>query len=393
MSFINEISTLIKKNMRDYGMYLALAVIIGFFTIKTDGLFLVSRNVSNWINQTGYVAALAVGMTLVLIIREIDISVGYLCGFIGAVAAIALTKWKLDWGTSIAISLLVGLLVGMLYGFLIGRLHVPSFVVTLAGMLVFRGLMLYVTEGTGTIIVSNDKFNALSNGFIPDLGMVGKFHLLTLIIGCIGIICFIFLQINARNNQKKYNFEVLSMPIFIIKLTFISAIIAYIDIILAGYRGISWTLVIVLVIVIIYHFMMNKTPLGRHIYGVGGNAQAAELSGINVQKITFFVYSSMGLLTAVAGILTTARFKSATPTAGTAYEMDAIAAAYVGGVSASGGIGKVTGSIVGAFVMSSLNNGMNLMGVGISWQYVIKGIILVLAVLFDITARKSKKTA
>ena len=389
MSLLAEIRKLLRKNMRQYGMYIALAVIIIIFSISTNGDFVSSRNISNWINQTGYIAVLAVGMTLILIIRHIDISVGYLCGFIGAISAVLMTQFYLPAWAAIVLSLLLGLCIGMFGGFLVAKIGVPSFVVTLAGMLAFRGLLLLVTEGTGTIIVSDEGYNALGNGFIPELGNVGGYHLLTLLIGALTIIFCIISQIRTRHNRIQYHFEVLS--IFVIKLVFISAIIACIDLILAGFKGISWTLVIVVAIVAIYSFILNRTPLGRHIYGVGGNPQAAELAGINVRKITFIVFASMGLLAALAGILFTARSKSATPTAGTAFEMDAIAASYVGGVSANGGIGKVTGTIVGAFVMSSLMNGMNLMGIGISYQYIIKGAILVLAVIFDIHTRKAKK--
>lgn len=391
MSLLAEARSLLKKNMRQYGMYIALAVIIIIFSISTNGDFISSRNISNWINQTGYIAVLAVGMTLILIIRHIDISVGYQCGFVGAVSAVLMTQAYLPAWLSIVLSLLLGLGLGMFSGFLVAKVGVPSFVVTLAGQLAFRGLLLWVTEGTGTIIVSDEGYNALGNGFIPDIGAAGSYHLLTLIIGALTIVAYIVSQIRTRQNRIRYHFEVLSIPIFTFKLVFISAIIGYIDFILAGFKGISWTLVIVAVVVAIYSFLLNRTPFGRHIYGVGGNAQAAELAGVNVKKITFLVFSSMGLLTALAGILFTARSKSATPTAGTAFEMDAIAASYVGGVSANGGVGKVTGTIIGAFVMSSLMNGMNLMGVGISYQYIIKGAILVLAVIFDINTRKARK--
>jgi putative multiple sugar transport system permease protein len=393
MSFFAEAKSLVKKNIRDYGMYIALAVIVIIFTIGTNGNFISSRNISNWINQTGYIAVLAVGMTLILIIRHIDISVGYLCGFIGAFSAILMTQAHFPAWLSILASLALGLCIGMFEGFLVAGVGVPSFVVSLAGMLAFRGMLMLVTQGTGTIIVPDDAYNAIGNGFIPAIAKVGGYNLLTLLVGVLAIIGLIISQVKNRNNQIRYRFEVLSMPMFIVKLVFISAIIGYVVYILAGFKGISWTLVIVAAVVAVYNFMLNKTPFGRHIYGVGGNAQAAQLSGINVKKITFMVFASMGLLSALAGILFTARSKSATTTAGTAFEMDAIAAAYVGGVSADGGIGKVTGTIVGAFVMSSLMNGMNLMGVDISFQYIIKGAILVLAVIFDITTRKNKKTA
>lgn len=393
MSIFAEAKTLLKKNIRDYGMYIALAAIIVIFTIGTNGDFISPRNISNWVNQTGYIAVLAVGMTLILIIRHIDISVGYMCGFIGAVSAVLMVQQHFPWWLSILASLALGLLIGMFAGFLVAKVGVPSFVVTLAGMLVWRGMLMLVTQATGTIIVSDDTYNAIGNGFIPEVTKIGGFNFLTMLVGVLTIILLIVSQVKNRNNQIRYHFQVLSLPMFIIKLVFISIIIGYVIYILAGYEGISWTLVIVAAVVAIYNFVLNKTPFGRHVYGVGGNAQAAQLSGVNVKKVTFMVFASMGLLAALAGILFTARSKSATPTAGTAFEMDAIAAAYVGGVSADGGIGKVTGTIVGAFVMSSLMNGMNLMGVDISYQYIIKGAILVLAVVFDITTRKNKKAA
>jgi putative multiple sugar transport system permease protein len=264
---------------------------------------------------------------------------------------------------------------------------VPAFVVTLAGMLIFRGLLLFSTEGTGTIIIPNEGFNAIGNGFIPDITDGEGLHILTLVIGAIGIVLFIVSQNRARKSMISYGFEIVSRPIHIIKLVFISAIIGAVVVILANYNGLSWTVVVMGVIVLIYNFLMNETTIGRHIYGVGGNPEAAALSGINVSKITLFVFSSMGALAALSGVLFASRLQSATTTAGTAFELDAIAAAYVGGVSANGGVGKVTGSIIGALVMSSLTNGMNLMGVGISLQYVIRGAILVIAVIFDLTTR------
>lgn len=391
MNLLNETKTLLKKNLRDYGMYIALVVIITFFAIKTDGLFISSRNISNLINQTGYIAVLAVGMTLVLIIKHIDLSVGFVAGFLGAIVAILMVKFNVSEWIAIPIVLLVGLLIGLIYGFLVAKVGVPAFVTTLAGMLIFRGLLLQVTEGTGTIIVPNEAFNAIGNGYIPDLFKVEGLHVLTLIIGVLGIAYFIISENNKRRNMLKYNFDVISAPLFAIKLAFVSAVIGYIIWILAGYKGLSWTVVIVMIVVVIYNFVMTKTTLGRHIYGIGGNGEAAQLSGVDIKKVTYIVFASMSMLAALAGILFTSRLQSATTTAGTAFELDAIAAAYVGGVSASGGVGKVTGSIIGALVMASLINGMNLMGVGISYQYVIRGVILVLAVIFDIQTRKAKK--
>ncbi|MFZ5351419.1 MAG: sugar ABC transporter permease [Bacillota bacterium] len=391
MNFIKEAQRLIKQNIREYGMYIALVAIMLTFTLTTNGLFISSRNISNLINQTGYIAVLAVGMTLVIVIRHIDLSVGFVAGFLGAVAAILLTKLGFPVFATILVILVLGILVGLLNGFLVARMGIPSFVASLAGMLIFRGALLLVTEGTGTIIIPNKAFNAIGNGFIPDIAKLQGIHLLTLIIGALAIGLYIWGELNNRRNKQKYNFEVLSTNMFIAKLIFIALVIAYITWILAGYNGLSWTIVIVIIVVMIYNFITSKTTLGRHIYAVGGNPEAAKLSGINVSKITYVVFSSMGMLAALSGILYTSRLQSATTTAGTLFELDAIAAAYVGGVSAAGGVGKITGSIIGALVMASLTNGMNLMGVGISYQYIIRGIVLALAVIFDVKTRNKRK--
>ncbi|MGS2778108.1 sugar ABC transporter permease [Robertmurraya sp. GLU-23] len=390
MSLIKEAKTLISENIRDYGMYIALFVIILTFSFMTDGLFMSSRNISNLLDSAGYIAVLAVGMTLVIVIRHIDLSVGYVAGFLGAIAAILLTQAGVSMYITIPIILILGIVVGLFNGFLVAQIGIPSFVATLAGMLIFRGALLQVTEKTGTIIIQDDKFNAIGNGFIPSLLQVNGLHLLSLIVGLVGILLYIYSEISTRRNKIKYEFEVVSKGIFILKLIFISSIIAYLTWILAGYNGFSWTVMIMLLVVIVYHFLTTKTVLGRHIYAVGSNPEAAHLSGMNVKKITYMVFGSMGMLAALSGILFTSRLQSATTTAGTLFELDAIAAAYVGGVSAAGGVGKVTGAIIGAIVMASLSNGMNLLGVGISYQYIIRGGVLALAVIFDVMTRKKR---
>ncbi|MFW0779059.1 sugar ABC transporter permease [Rossellomorea marisflavi] len=390
MNIFQETRMLIRDNIRDYGMYIALAVIILTFTFMTDGLFMTSRNISNLLDSAGYIAVLAVGMTLVIVIRHIDLSVGYAAGFLGAIAAILLTQAGLSPWLTIPIILVLGAVVGLFNGLLVAQIGIPSFVATLAGMLIFRGALLQVTEKTGTIIIQDDKFNAIGNGFIPSLTQVNGLHLLSLLLGVVGILLYIYSEFSTRRNKIKYEFEVISAPIFALKLVFVSAIIGYVTWILAGYNGFSWTMVIILFVVVVYHFLSTKTVLGRHIYAVGSNPEAAHLSGINVKKITYIVFGSMGMLAALSGILFTSRLQSATTTAGTLFELDAIAAAYVGGVSSAGGVGKVTGAIIGAIVMASLTSGMNLLGVGISYQYMIRGGVLAGAVIFDVLTRKKR---
>jgi putative multiple sugar transport system permease protein len=391
MGIFKEAKVLIKENIREYGMYIALVVIMLIFTIATNGLFMSSRNISNLINQTGYIAVLAVGMTLIIVIKHIDLSVGFAAGFMGAIAAILLTRFNVPVLVTVIIVLAVGMLIGVFNGFLVAKMGIPSFVATLAGMLFFRGALLQITEGSGTIVISNKTFNAIGNGFIPDIAHVEGIHILTIIIGIMAIVLYVWNAFNTRRNKIKYNFEVVSMKMFFVQLLFISAIIAYITWILAGYNGLSWTVVIVIAVVAVYHYITTQTVLGRHIYAVGGNIEAAKLSGINVKKITFIVFASMSMLAALSGILFASRLQSASTTAGTLFELDAIAAAYVGGVSADGGVGKVTGSIIGALVMSSLISGMNLMGTGISYQYIIRGAVLVIAVIFDVKTRNKSK--
>lgn len=390
MSFFQNARKLLQQNIREYGMYIALFVIMAIFTVTTNGTFISSRNIVNLVNQTGYIAVLAIGMTLVIVIRHIDLSVGFLGGFLGAVVAIAMVQWHLPVFPAILLTLALGVLAGVIIAFLVAQMKIPAFVATLAGWLIYRGAILVVTESTGTIVIPDETFNAIGNGFIPDfpeMGILPGVHKLTLIIGLIAIVLLIISEINSRKKKQAYNFEVLPMEMFIIKLVFTSALIGGITWLLAGYQGLSWTAVVVLVVAIIYHFITTQTVLGRHIYAVGGNPEAAELSGINVKKITYIVFGSMGMLAALSGILFASRLQSATTTAGGLWELDAIAAAFIGGVSPAGGIGKVAGSIIGALVMLSLTSGMNLMGIGISYQYMARGAVLAAAVIFDVATR------
>jgi len=396
MSFIKDLQQVLRQNIREYGMYIALFVIMAIFTITTDGVFISSRNISNLLNQTGYIAVLAVGMTLVIVIRHIDLSVGFLAGFIGAIAAIGLHPdlWGLPVYVVIPFVLVLGVLAGLITGFLVAQVKIPSFVATLAGWLIYRGAILVVTRKTGTIIIPNDAFNAIGNGYIPDIpgiGFLPGVHKLTLILGLLASILFVIGQIIDRRKKQAYGFKVLPMNMFILKLVFVSALVGGITWVLAGYNGLSWTVVVVLIVVAVYDFIASKTVIGRHIYAIGGNPEAAELSGINVKNVIYVVFGSMGMLSALSGILFASRLQSATLTAGTLFELDAIAAAYVGGVSAAGGVGKVTGSIIGALVMTSLTSGMNLMTIDISYQYMVRGAVLAAAVIFDVATRSRAK--
>jgi len=394
MLFIEDAKKIFEENIREFGMYIMLFVIMATFTILTKGVFISSRNISNLINQTGYIVVLAVGMTLVIIIRHIDLSVGFLSGFLGAVAAIAMVKWHLPVYATIPLILAFGVLAGVATGFLVAQMRIPAFVATLAGWLGYRGALQLATISTGTIIIPNAAFNAICNGFvpdIPDIGILPGVHKLTLIIGILVIIFFITNAIRDRRKTRAYEYRVLPLHFFILKLVFVSVLICGITWVFAGYRGLSWTAVVLMIVLLFYHFITSQTVLGRHIYAVGGNPEAAQLSGISVKKITYVVFCSMGMLAALSGMMFASRLRSATTTAGQLFELDAIAAAFVGGVSMSGGIGKVMGSFIGAFVMMSLTSGMNLMGVDISFQYVVRATVLAAAVVFDVATRGRAK--
>lgn len=390
MSFKDVIKTQ-AHNIREYGMYIAFVVIVAFFAITTKGLFISSRNIGNLVNAMSFIAVLAVGMTLVIVIRHIDLSVGYLSGFLGAIAAISMKYWELSVFASILLVLALGLLAGLFTAFLVGQMKIPAFVATLAGWLGYRGALQLATMSKGTIIIENDVFNALGNGFIPDIPgipFLPGVHKVTLLLGLLTIILFIRGEIVNRKKTQAYNFEVLPLNMLIVKLVFISVVIAGITWILAGYQGLSWAALILILVVLLYTYISTRTVIGKHIYAVGGNPEAAQLNGISIKRITFFVFGSMGLLTALSGILYASWLRSATTIAGAGMEFDAIAAAFVGGVAVSGGFGKVSGSIIGALVMASLTNGMNLLGWDISIQYIVRAFVLAGAVIFDVATRR-----
>lgn len=394
VSFAGEARRLLRENIREYGMFIALFVIMAVFAIATDGLFISSRNIVNLVNQTGYIAVLAVGMTLVIVIRHIDLSVGFLAGFLGAIAAISMVSWNLPVYVTIPLVLGMGIVAGLVTSFLVAELGIPAFVATLAGWLGYRGALQLATRSTGTIVIRDPAFNAIGNGFIPDIpdiGILPGIHKVTLLLGVLGVVLFVARELVVRRRMLRQGFEVLSIGMFAFKLVFISGIVGGVAWILAGYRGLSWTAVVILLVVLIYHFITTRTVLGRHIYAVGGNPEAAELSGISVKKITHVVFASMGMLAALSGMLYASRLRSATTTAGNLFELDAIAAAFVGGVSAAGGVGRVAGSLIGALIMTSLTSGMNLMQIDISYQYIARALVLAIAVIFDVATRRARR--
>lgn len=377
------ISELFKKNIRQYGMIIALVFITVLFQILTDGILLKPLNVTNLILQNSYILVLAIGMVLVIITGHIDLSVGSIAAFIGALAAIMMVDMQLHPFLAVIISLGVGALIGAWQGFWIAYVRIPAFIVTLAGMLLFRGLTMIILNGQ-SISPFPKSFQKISSGFLPDWFGGESIHILTIVLGAILSLLVIWQEWKERQTQIKYNFETAPMWIFLAKVISLVAIVNVFTYVLATYNGIPNILVILFVLIVIYSFVMNRMIAGRHIYALGGNEKAAKLSGVKTKKVTFWVFVNMGAMAALSGLIFAARLNSATPKAGTNFELDAIAACFIGGASASGGIGTVIGAIIGGLVMGVMNNGMSLIGLGVDWQQGIKGLVLLLAVAFDI---------
>ncbi|MCK1998399.1 sugar ABC transporter permease [Psychrobacillus psychrodurans] len=383
---MGEIKSLLSINIRRFGMIIALFSIIVLFQILTNGILLTPLNITNIIMQNSYIIILAIGMMLVIITGEIDLSIGSIAAFIGAVSGVLLVTLDIPVFVAILLCLVLGALIGAWQGFWVAYINIPSFIVTLAGMLIFRGITLIVLQGR-TLAPFPDSFRNLSSSFVPELFGVSGIHLFSIIIGIVFSIIFVIYELRVRSKDIKYNFKTLSTPLFIAKLVTLVVIINLFSYILASYEGIPYVLIVLTLLVIGYTFVMNKTIFGRHVYSVGGNIKAAQLSGVKTKKSVFLVFVNMGVLAALAGLIFAGRLNAATPQAGNLFELDAIAAAVIGGASFSGGIGTVIGAVIGALVMGVLNNGMSLMGIGIDWQQAIKGLVLLGAVAFDVLNR------
>jgi len=388
----------VKLNTRQYGMGIALVAIMILFQFLTGGVLLKPLNVSNLIMQNSYILVLAIGMLLCILTGNIDLSVGSIAAFIGATSAVFIMDWKLNPVLVLLLSLVLGGLIGAWQGFWISYVNIPAFIVTLAGQLIFQGLTMVILKGQ-TKAPFPDIYTVLSAGFVPDyltalIGPISLFgrelNLLTLAFGLLASVLFIIGEFRKRKEMKRYNFQVLTPAMLAVKIVLICAIINLFTWWLNDYKGIPTVLVLLGVLILIYSFVTNKTTIGRHIYAFGGNEKAARLSGINTKRVFFWVYVNMGVLSAIAGIVFAGRLNAATPKAGVNFELDAIASCYIGGASASGGIGTVFGCIVGGLIMGVLNNGMSIMGISIDWQQAIKGFVLLMAVAFDVLGKKKK---
>lgn len=380
---LQGLSTLFRSNIRQYSMLIALIVIMLFFQAATGGTLLMPTNITNLILQNSYIVIMALGMLLVIVAGHIDLSVGSVAAFTGALAAVVMVRYQMPFGLAMLASLLVGALIGVWQGFWVAYVKIPAFIVTLAGMLVFRGLTLVLLQGqsVGPFPV---EFQRLSSGFIPDLFGAEGTHLTTLLLGALISGLLIALDLRARANQRRFNFEIIPTYLFAAKHIAISAAIMGLCYLMASYKGLPNVLIVLFVLIAVYSFVTSNTVVGRRIYALGGNEKAARLSGVPTARLTFYTFVNMGVLAALAGMVFAARLNSATPKAGNGFELDVIAACFIGGASASGGVGTVIGAIIGAFIMGVMNNGMSIVGIGVDWQQAIKGLVLLAAVFFDV---------
>ncbi|MGW2521034.1 multiple monosaccharide ABC transporter permease [Streptomyces sp. NPDC001617] len=379
----------LRRNMRQYGMLIALGLIVVLFQVWTGGDLLLPRNVSNLVLQNSYILILAIGMMLVIIAGHIDLSVGSLTAFVGAFAAVLTVQHGVAWPVALVLCLVVGAVAGSLQGFLIAYLGIPSFIVTLAGMLLFRGLTEIFLQGQ-TLGPFPNGLQKLGNGFLPEVGPNTNYHNLTLLLGFVLLAFVVGQEVRARKREQDFSLDVLPRNAFLLKLVAIAAAVLAVTMLLASYQGAPIILIVLGVLVVGYGYVMRNAVFGRHIYAIGGNLPAAKLSGVKDKKVTFYVFLNMGVLAALAGLVVAARLNAASPKAGLNFELEAIASSFIGGASMSGGVGTVLGAIIGGLVLGVLNNGMNLLSVGTDWQQVIKGLALLAAVGFDVwNKRKS----
>jgi putative multiple sugar transport system permease protein len=390
---LSNLANMAKRNT----MLIVLALVVIFFTVGTGGILLNPGNITSLIMQTSYVIVLAVGMLMCILTGgNIDLSVGSVLALVSVIAAKLLVEVHMNVFLVIIISLIIGGLIGAFHGFWIAYIRIPAFIVTLAGMMLWRGLQLVISDAKAIAVTSdkNPLFTAIFNSFIPNIKITianVTFDLVCMIISVLAAAAIVFMMTRSRATRKSKGFEVASKGTHIFKCVLIAAVILFFTFLLSEDRGFPFMLIILAVILVGYSYFTAKTVPGRYLYAVGSNEKAAKMSGVDTNKILFGAYTNMGVLSAVAALICVARFASAQPTAGEGYEMDAIASCFIGGASAYGGTGTVVGALVGAMFMGVLNNGMSMMGIDTNAQRVVKGLVLLAAVLFDILSQKRRK--
>ncbi len=387
---IEIIKLSLNNNIKQYMMFIALIGIMIIFSFLSN-VFLTPRNLSTLFLQTAHIAVLACGVVLVIVAGHIDLSIGAVVGFTGAIVAILPAKFGIGILPAILITLGVGALIGLWQGYWVAYRQVPAFIVTLAGMMIFNGLLLGVTKGE--TIATQSIFNRIGQGYLPTLFIESGPrdnipHDTTVIIWVLVMAVYLFMEFRNRRERIKYEFEVLPMNLFVVKLLLVCTLISSVFYVMAMYLGVPYSILILMAVGGFYTFLTQKTTFGRHVYAIGGNKEAAKLSGINIKQRTLMIFISSGILGALGGIIYTARVGSAAASAGQAMELDVIAAAIIGGTSTLGGEGTIVGAIIGALVMSTLNNGMLLLDVGTTERLIVRGLVLLLAVWMDISTRK-----
>ncbi len=384
------LKVLLQNNIRQYGMIIALIVITGLFQLLTGGILLKPLNVTNIVLQNSYILILAIGMLPVILTGDIDLSVGSVAAFVGAITAVLMVNHDFGFWATLLIGLLMGLMVGAWQGFWIAIVKIPAFIATLSSMLVFRGLTMVILDGR-SIGPFSDSFRAMSSSFIPDFLSGESLHMTSIIIGVAICAVFIIIEILNRRAKKSYGFDILPSVFVLIKLVLVCGAVMALAVEFASYKGIPTLLVMLGVLFVIYTFITSNTVIGRRVYALGGNEKAAALSGINIKQLKFIIFCNMGVLSAVAGMVFAARLNAGTPKAGTNFELDAIAACFIGGASTKGGIGTIAGAMIGGLIMGVINNGMSIVGIAIDWQQAIKGLVLLLAVAFDIYTKSKER--
>ncbi len=374
----------LKNNMREYGMLLSLVAIMAFFQVMTDGTLMKPLNLTNLVLQNSYVVIMALGMLMVIVAGHIDLSVGSVVGFIGALAAVLMVTFEMNFILATVICLIAGAAIGAAQGYFIAFFRIPSFIVTLAGMLVFKGMTLALLQGQ-SVGPFPETFQLLSSGFIPEFFPdSGSVRITSLLVGLAAAAILLAVKVRGRAKQVKHGMEDEPAVFFLLKNGLFAVLIVAFSYLMASYKGMPNVLIIMFALMVLYTFITNRTTIGRRVYAVGGNEKAAKLSGIKTERVSFYTFVNMGMLAGLAGLIFAARLNTATPKAGTGFELDVIAACFIGGASASGGVGKVMGAVIGAFIMGVMNNGMSIMGIGIDYQQVIKGLVLLAAVFFDV---------
>jgi putative multiple sugar transport system permease protein len=373
----------IRRNLREYGMLISLVAIMVLFQWLTEGTLFQPLNITNLVLQNSYIVIMALGMLLVIVAGHIDLSVGSVCGFIGALAAVLMVSLEWHYIPATIVCLAAGAVIGGAQGWFVAYSKIPSFIVTLAGMLVFKGLALALLQGQSIGPFPNE-FQLLSSGFLPEVLAAGDLRTTSLLVGLIAAAALGAASLRGRAQRVRHGMETEPSAFFLGKTALFVAAIVLFSYLLSSYKGLPNVLIVMAVLIVAYDFVTRRTTIGRRIYALGGNEKAARLSGIKTERLTFLAFVNMGVLAALAGLVFAARLNTATPKAGLGFELDVIAACFIGGASATGGIGKVTGAVIGAFIMGVMNNGMSILGVGIDYQQVIKGLVLLAAVFVDV---------